>query len=75
MRPWIIQLGPMFVPTGAREELMAARETRTAESYVSWVWRQRVSGSVYPASGNGWPYGKSDELPVAVTKLEAVKRR
>lgn len=39
--PWILQLGPLFVPADARNELGEMRVRCSAEQYVDKIWKER----------------------------------
>lgn len=57
MRPWIIQFGPLFVPTEAREDLRTTAHNLTSAQYVDVMWAERVM--LKPASkkprSKAWP--------------------
>jgi hypothetical protein len=40
-RPWLLQLGPLIIPTDAREELNALTVRRTSDEYVDAIWKKR----------------------------------
>lgn len=40
MRPWLLHIGPLFVPTEARQEIQAISEVVGAE-YVNHIWKER----------------------------------
>ena len=56
MRPWLVQIGPMFVPADAREELAHTAHNLTPEQYSDVIWAERSLGiqSKRPRS-KSWP--------------------
>ena len=62
-RPWLLQIGPLVVPTAAREEMAELTFRASEADYLRRVWALR-----YPAGdparcfqdarpSTGWPYG------------------
>lgn len=56
MRPWLLQLGPLSIPTDGRDELNALATGLTAKEFVNKVWEKRCEGQkrVRPRS-RSWP--------------------
>lgn len=71
MRPWILQLGPLVVPTDAREEMMELHVKASPEQYIENVWAQRYPYPSLRPSEKGWPIGADRvEEPTNIIKME-----
>lgn len=40
-RPWLLQIGPLIVPTEGREELRMAAHNLSDADYVNLIWAER----------------------------------
>lgn len=63
-RPWLLQLGPLMIPTDAREELNAIRTGMAAGHYSDAIWALRYHNCLAEdyclppgkSAASGWPY-------------------
>lgn len=66
MRPWLIQLGPLILPTEARDELNMIATGLTREEFSDKMWERRSVeyGPVKKSHRRKWPM-KAAEIPTA----------
>lgn len=71
MRPWLLHIGPLFVPTEGRQEIQAISEVVGAE-YVSHIWKEREAAKPQASKSIcNWP---AKFTPAKVTKLKVGAR-
>jgi len=80
-RPWLLQLGPLMIPTDAREELNAIRTGMAAGHYSDAIWALRYHNCLAEdyclppgkSSIAGWPYKTAQQR--AMDEAKAVDAR
>lgn len=77
-RPWILQLGPLTIPTDARDELNEIHSKRSPEQYINNIWADRYpNGNPARKSPDRiWPlkFGASAEQQDLSNKVVGMKR-
>lgn len=76
-RPWLFQIGPIVVPTEAREEMAELGGLHCSlEQYLENVWKQRYPfDPARKSSDDIWPLKVgANRLPVETGKVIGMKR-
>lgn len=75
MRRWILQLGPFYVPTEAREALADLHDRSSSEQYVDKIWAQRYPHPVVRKSPNdAWPLACASKNTLSKTNVIRIKK-
>lgn len=71
MRPWLVEICPLVIPSAAREELGAIAVGLSTEEFVDKVWikRDQAYGPVTASHREDWPMKRPVAGETNVTQL------